>query len=104
MPDLYGSTSTCCKARNVIVLSKSGGYLSQNCEACGRKCDLSFEDIPNLTCPTCVVPIRPGYSKNGVFSATYVRAWNYGYCCSVCGYLVELAALVPPYAERFPDK
>lgn len=90
--NLYGTKSRCCGARNVIVLSREGGFVSQNCEVCGRPSYLRLKHVPALRCQECGALMEP--FRN--------RRYNYAYSCEECGYEVELADLVPPWHEFGP--
>jgi DNA-directed RNA polymerase subunit RPC12/RpoP len=85
------STSPCCHAVNVLVRSRPGGFITQNCTACGKPQPLKLDELPELRCKECQVAL--GRFEN-------VRK-NYSYKCISCQREWELANLVPAWHERF---
>jgi hypothetical protein len=88
---LYGKDSHCCNADSIIVRSRERGFVTQNCQNCGRPRALHFEELPPLVCGRCQSLLRTHRNFNG----------NYAYLCPVCGVEVELATIVPHWDELF---
>jgi ssDNA-binding Zn-finger/Zn-ribbon topoisomerase 1 len=91
---LLESVSPCHKADSIIVRSREGGFVTQNCVVCGKSRPLSRKEVPDLPCRRC----------GGKTSQVTNRYKNYAYSCSTCADAFELAALVPWYAEIFGDR
>ena len=85
------TTSPCCHAVNVLVRSRSGGFVTQNCNACGIPQPLRLPELPPLKCKNCQVVLRK--FVNGL--------QNYSYQCATCQKEWQLADLVPPWHEKF---
>lgn len=90
---LFGSTSYCFKcrrtSRKVIVRSRNGGFVSQDCELCGGSRYLPERDLPGLDCrryARALETFRDGYS-------------NYAYRCPHCRIQVLLADVVPSWQD-----
>ena len=60
--------------RYVIVQSRSGRFVSKDCEACGRSRLLSRSELPAIDCQRCSVALE----------ATYDFDRNYAYRCVSC--------------------
>jgi len=88
---LFGSVSPCHRAPSVIVRSRTGGFLTQDCERCGKPRALRRDELPDLMCPRCSVALREGVNTNG----------NYAYSCATCGYALELAQIVREWSDLF---
>ncbi len=85
------STSPCCHAINILVLSRPGGFVTQNCNACGKPQPLNLRELPELRCTKCKVA-----------AVTIINALkNYAYKCTSCQREWELASLVPAWHEKF---
>ena len=87
---IYGSSSPCHSKPSLIVRSREGGFLTQNCVECGGPRNLPFVDLPRLKC-TC----------GGELDAFVAASKNYAYRCSTCSRSVELPELAPKWDERF---
>jgi hypothetical protein len=90
---LFAGESFCFKCRRttrkVIVQSRSGGFVSQDCESCGASRYLPEGALPALTCTKCR---RPVAKYRDVFS-------NYAYRCAPCGVQFRLWDVVPSWQE-----
>ncbi len=89
--ELYGTLSHCCKAPSRIVVSREGGFVSQDCIKCGRPRTLPFEDLPDLDCSECYEPLDKYINDRG----------NYAYRCDCCVNDFALCELVPHWSELF---
>ena len=91
---LFGSRTRCfdCTGskRHVVVRSRNGGFVTQNCESCGAPHSLSFGDLPACKCH-CGTDYAPCKTLMG----------NYAYTCPSCNAIVELHTLVPHWNELF---
>ena len=75
--------------RKIIVQSRRGGFVSQDCEACGASRYLPESALPQLTCGKCRRPLakyRDAYS-------------NYAFRCVPCGVQFRLWDFVPSWQE-----
>lgn len=85
------STSPCCHATNVLVVSRSGGFVTQNCNSCGKPQPLNLPEIPTLKCKACKIDVE-----------TFVNVLkNYAYKCKSCQKEWELSNLIPGWHEKF---
>jgi len=90
---LYGSESPCCHSPSLIVKSREGGFVTQNCTACGKPRAISFAELPPLGCSRCghrLEAFRDAYS-------------NYCYRCPACRLEFQLAEVIPHWAEYFEE-
>ena len=87
----HGSDSWCCKARSIIVRSREGGFVTQNCESCGKPRKLSLTELPSLLCGKCGTRLTAGVSYET----------NYTYSCTDCERRWAVADLVPCWDELF---
>ena len=85
------SISPCHNTVNVIVLSRPGGFVTQNCIDCGDPQPLNLHDLPELRCEKCET-ILIAYI-NGLL--------NYSYKCPSCQVEWQVADLVPAWHEKF---
>jgi ssDNA-binding Zn-finger/Zn-ribbon topoisomerase 1 len=94
MPRLSLPGTRCpeCGSSTLIVRSREGGFVTQNCvKECSKPRKLPKKDLPSLICGTCHLPLKPVINGQK----------NYAYQCIRCGGQWELASLVPSWAERF---
>ena len=89
--ELYGSDSHCCGRPSQIVISRDGGFVSQNCTDCGRSRKIRLAELPDLVCKMCRRPMEKYVNSNK----------NYAYRCSACVRGVELCSIVPHWSEEF---
>jgi RNase P subunit RPR2 len=85
--------SYCCKAPQMIVQSRSGGFVSQNCEKCGKSSYISQNELPDLFCKKCSVPLVTGLNIQK----------NYIYRCPICDREFLVWDLVPNWKEYFEE-
>jgi hypothetical protein len=84
------SLSKCCRAKQLVVQSRAGGFVSQNCMQCERSAWISARELPTLRCSDCDVTLEVD------------NRWkNYCYACPVCRSTWFVYELVPWWHERF---
>ena len=90
--------SKCCDALQMLVRSRAGGFISQDCLQCGRKSDYVNEtDIPDLDCAGC----RKFRRERTVEPRKDKTTGNYLYECIVCRRKWEIASIVPIWSDTF---
>ena len=90
------TSSTCCGAKELLVRSRNGGFVSRDCLACGMRADYVRPTlIPDLDCIGCLKFNRPSTVE------PVIKELNYWYRCTGCGREWELAAIVPDWSEAF---
>ena len=87
---LYGTDSKCCRARSIIVKSRDGGFISQNCEECGKPRKITKAELPHLSCVECDQPL-----------SKMVIGKNYHYCCNECEGTWEVSEIVFEWNDLF---
>ena len=87
---LYGTDSRCCRARSIIVKSRDGGFVTQNCEECGKPRKVTIRELPHLYCGEC----------NELLSKTVIGK-NYHYRCDDCGRIWEVPEIVFDWNDLF---
>ncbi len=89
---IYSTTlSTCCRSRQLIVLSREGGFVTQNCTSCGNARRVREAQLPDLYCVPCGCQMAPFQGDDKCF-------W---YSCSRCNTDYRLPDLVPWWYEYF---
>lgn len=89
---LYSKSSSACHgARCLIVCSRDGGFVSQNCVECGKPYYILPPDFPDVACPFCGV--------NLVVRKT--DGHNYHFECVQCKKSVMIARVVPDWSDHF---
>ena len=83
--------SKCHGASALVVRSREGGMVSQNCLKCGKSGYISAEDLPDLICEFCGNALVVE-KKDGT---------NYHYVCGKCGRFWKVATYVPDWRESF---
>jgi hypothetical protein len=86
-------TKSPCKACGniaVIVRSRKGGYVTQNCLKCKHHANVTVSELPMLLCGNC----------NEEMEAKVIQK-NYWYECEDCQLSCKLADLVPHWDEFF---
>ncbi|MCB9009194.1 MAG: hypothetical protein H6656_17855 [Ardenticatenaceae bacterium] len=87
---LYGEKkSRCCKAPTILVKSREGGFVTQNCAKCEKPYAIPLRELPILYCGAC----------RGQLTA--FTDHNYFYRCDNCNFRWELSLLVPYWSEIF---
>jgi hypothetical protein len=84
-------TSRCHGARCLIVRSRDGGMVSQNCIDCRKPYYISPSDFPDLACPSCGVLL--------VVRKTDGR--SYFFECLQCKKALKVASAVPDWSDLF---
>jgi len=88
---IYGRfLSRCCRARQVIVRSRDGGFVTQGCEQCGKARPIRFDELPDLSCPICLATMKAEFFNK-----------NYSYRCKTCPRIFQLYMHVPWWNEWF---
>lgn len=90
---LYGTVSSCHNSPSLIVRSRAGGFVTQNCITCGFPRLLPFDQLPELSCDDCKQPLV-AFTKSP-------PNYNYAYRCEGCDQGFELHERVPHWDERF---
>ncbi|MBM7846193.1 hypothetical protein [Herpetosiphon giganteus] len=83
-------SSHCCASRSLIVVSREGGFITQNCTSCGKPRAIRPEHIPSALCTLCSIPMLVK-----VFNK------NYAYICQRCTNIHMIYQLVPAWEEYF---
>jgi DNA-directed RNA polymerase subunit RPC12/RpoP len=83
--------SGCCGKPTIIVRSRQGGFVTQNCSRCGKSNSVSLSELPSLKCTKC---------RRALVSITRK---NYFYQCLKCDLEWELPLLVPHWSELFDE-
>lgn len=84
--------SRCCRKPTLLTQSMSGGFVTQNCSACGSKnafTQTEFKDL-NLwvSCPKCRKQMLASYP---------IVSNNYGFICEQCNVTILLASILPDW-------
>lgn len=88
---IYSRTvSHCCGSRSIVVLSRTGGFVTQNCLNCGKPMAIRQEEFPRRRCDRC----------QGEMSVLVLNK-NYAYKCQRCGKTLMVPDLVPKWEDRF---
>ena len=89
---LHGKTrSRCCNEPMIIVLSRDGGFVTQNCRSCQKPRRVRLADLPVLNCECCETVLEP------------FKRQNYFYRCPNCRREQAVANLVPHWSEQFDE-
>src|SRR5882762_7013396 len=89
---LYGKeASKCCKAKTLLVRSRDGGFISQNCLRCGTPAYVAQEKLPDIDCDFC----------NTRLTVKKLDGSNYHYKCEGCSRAWKLADNLPNWSELF---
>jgi len=90
MMKLYGEkVSKCCKVPTILVQSREGGFVTQNCSNCGKSRSIRLEELPILYCGECKEQLEAFQNK------------NYFYRCVNCGFSWELPSIIPHWSKEF---
>jgi hypothetical protein len=83
--------SSCCQRPTIVVRSREGGFVTQNCSQCGVPKSISEDELPSLTCTRCKVALEA------------YKAQNYFYRCPACASSWELAKIIPHWSKLFDE-
>lgn len=83
--------SKCCNYRALIVQSRDGGFVSQNCLKCGKPDYINEFALPELCCDSC----------ESSLTVKKLDGKNYHYMCNTCRRNWLLASVVPHWKELF---
>ena len=90
---VFAPESSCFKCRRVtrkvIVQSRRGGFVAQDCESCGGSRYLPSTQLPALTCTRC----------RRLLATYHDHYSNYAYRCVPCGVQFRLWDVVPSWQE-----
>lgn len=87
---LYGEKkSKCCKVPTILVRSREGGFVTQNCSKCQKPYPIRLQELPTLYCGECKGKLE-AYQEQ-----------NYFYRCINCGFSWELSSIIPYWNEEF---
>ena len=88
--------SKCCGAPSILVRSRAGGFISQDCLECGQNSEYVNEsDIPNLDCALCLK-----FGRKETVEPKKIRD-NYWYECGDCRRKWEIASIIPHWSDTF---
>ena len=88
----FGSRKSFChNAKCMIVQSRKGGFVSQDCVVCGKSFLLPFNQLPDINCKRCGHVMTKGFDDRG----------NYLYSCPHCHWSRVLWDMVPHWSELF---
>ena len=89
---LYSKTpSRCCRVKALVVRSRQGGFISQNCLKCGKADYINELALPDLKCDLC----------DRTLEVRRVDGQNYFYVCDHCERSWKIADTVPHWSELF---
>ncbi|MGB8990510.1 MAG: hypothetical protein WCD80_00485 [Desulfobaccales bacterium] len=83
--------SKCCSYKALLVQSREGGFISQNCLQCGKPDYVSPENLPDLLCDFCESDLSVEKLDNK----------NYFYACNKCKRNWKIADILRHWAELF---
>ena len=84
------SDSPCCGYPSIVVRSREGGFVTQNCRKCHKPRGIIPKEFPMEKCSKC----------HGEMSIVKVNK-NYAYKCNRCGKTDMVYLLVPSWEEQF---
>ena len=89
---LYSKTpSTCCQYQALVVQSRAGGFISQNCLKCGKSDYINEHALPDVACDFCT----------GALVVRRRDGRNYFYVCERCNRNWKIGDIVPHWSELF---
>jgi len=89
---LHGdSLSKCCKAKTLLVRSRPGGLVTQNCAKCGKPEYIKLNELPDIDCDFCGSKLEKAQD----------RLSNYIYKCLKCDRTWLLADQLPNWSDLF---
>jgi hypothetical protein len=84
-------TSRCCNSKMRLVQSRPGGFVSRDCEGCGKSYWVRWSQLPELVCGFCGHPL----------AVRMLDGKNYYYACEHCSKAWKLASILPHWSEYF---
>lgn len=93
MVHLYGSNCSCHDKPSLIVQSRKGGQVSQNCVVTGRPRKVTKDQLPEWSCKKCGHACEKSQDRY----STYI------YVCTHCKAVVKIADLVPDWDDYFEE-
>jgi len=84
-------TSHCCNSKMRLVQSRAGGFVSRDCEGCGRSYYVRWDHLPELDCRLC----------SHSLAVKMIDGKNYHYACERCKRAWKLASILPHWSEYF---
>jgi len=93
MVHLYGAKCSCHSKPSLIVQSRKGGQVSQNCVVTGIPRKITLEQLPEWKCENCGYICEKGQDHYS----------SYTYKCHQCNMTVKVADLVPFWSEYFEE-
>ena len=71
---LFETTSNCHGVKSIIVRSREGGFVTQNCVQCGKPRAIKKEDLPMWHCIRCGAACEAilNRNKNYAFNMPYL--------------------------------
>jgi hypothetical protein len=84
--------SACCGAKQQLVQSRRGGFVSKNCECCERPRAVNIIELPDLYCTEC---------GSTCIKSTSRFDGNYIYTCPCCHITDKLYKLIPYWHQRY---
>jgi ribosomal protein S27E len=89
---LFAKTSSrCCQAKALVVQSRAGGFVSQNCLKCGKPEYINEHALPDVDCDFC----------GRRLAVERVDGQNYFYVCRQCNRNWKLGDSVPSWSDLF---
>ena len=83
--------SSCCSCNSMIVKSRDGGFVSQNCLKCGKPNYINQNSLPELKCEFC----------DSILKIELIDGKNYFYVCEKCNKNWKLSEEVPDWKDIF---
>jgi|SRR6185437_1869850 len=91
------TTSSCCKAKELLVLSRPGGFVARDCLVCGKQSKhITLDQIPDLDCVGCLK-----YNRAGTVEPVVGPDKDYLYRCTGCGREWRIPDIVPVWSGPF---
>ena len=87
-----GALSRCCRRPMLLVAAMTGGFVTENCSACGTAGRVSEDEFLRLVlwvaCPECRQPMVKEIVRK-----------NYAFSCEPCGIFIKLSSLLPRWQD-----
>lgn len=88
---LSSTLSKCCGYKAILVKSREGGFVSQDCLKCGTSHHVRKSELPELECEYC----------DTVLEKKQHQGKGYTYRCDNCDQEWHLASNLPHWSELF---